>query len=216
MTRHRILLPGLFIVLFLYAGPAWSYTMDDIGTWVGQGDNEVGVIIDFNDGSGTDSFAWGYRYDDAIDLSGMSSMERSAFFTTTIMEALVDTDADLSGTPMAMGTSGHNIWSYLNYMGHEQSSSFFEPGMWYPLISTDSVITDESDWFLVDSKKLDPGDQVSWLAIGFYDGQGPVVYSDLVSEPAGSDPVPEPGTAVLLMAGILCISGLGRKKGARC
>ena len=38
-------------------------SFDDITHWVGSGANESALVIDFNDGSAVDSFAWGYRWD---------------------------------------------------------------------------------------------------------------------------------------------------------
>jgi hypothetical protein len=38
----------------------------DITHWVGSGANESALVIDFNDGSAVDSFAWGYRWDDPV------------------------------------------------------------------------------------------------------------------------------------------------------
>ena len=42
------------------AEPTEVTSLDDIKTWVGEGQNEIGVLIDF---SGCGAWAWGYRWD---------------------------------------------------------------------------------------------------------------------------------------------------------
>ena len=51
-------------VLLIAAAPAWAEpvtTLADIDFWVGQGQNESALVIDFANGS--DPVVWGYRYD---------------------------------------------------------------------------------------------------------------------------------------------------------
>ena len=38
-------------------------SMDDLLFTVGNGANHAALVIDFNDGTTTESFAWGYRWD---------------------------------------------------------------------------------------------------------------------------------------------------------
>ena len=41
----------------------FAFTADDVTFWVGSGANEAVLIVDFQDGTGTASYAWGYRFD---------------------------------------------------------------------------------------------------------------------------------------------------------
>ena len=42
------------------AEPTEVTSLDDIKTWVGEGQNEIGVLVDF---SGCGAWAWGYRWE---------------------------------------------------------------------------------------------------------------------------------------------------------
>ncbi len=44
----------------LHAAPITG--LDDIQLWYGTGTNRAGLVIDWNDGTHQDSFAWGYRW----------------------------------------------------------------------------------------------------------------------------------------------------------
>ena len=42
-----------------------------INHWVGSGANQSALVIDWNDGIGTESFVWGYRFDGAVTAETM-------------------------------------------------------------------------------------------------------------------------------------------------
>lgn len=64
MKLKSILLALTFVVGFVFgiraAEPAEVTSLDDIKSWVGEGQNEIGVLVDF---SGCGAWAWGYRWD---------------------------------------------------------------------------------------------------------------------------------------------------------
>ena len=62
-------------------------SFSDITHWAGAGANESALVIDFNDGSATDSFAWGYRWDDPVDPVVVSGAE--------MILAIADSDPNL-------------------------------------------------------------------------------------------------------------------------
>lgn len=44
-----------------------AFTFADVQTWFGSGTDSAAVIIDFNNGTDTASFVWGFRFNDSID-----------------------------------------------------------------------------------------------------------------------------------------------------
>ncbi len=65
-------------ILSILAVVAWNvasaqFTFDDIEFWIGSGVNRAAMVIDFNDGSSINSFAWGYRFDDSVTGAEMIS-----------------------------------------------------------------------------------------------------------------------------------------------
>lgn len=55
----------LCLALFLFVGNvgrADPFTLDDVKLWVGTGSNRAALIVDFKNGSGSQSFAWGFRW----------------------------------------------------------------------------------------------------------------------------------------------------------
>lgn len=61
----------------------FRFTADDVTFWVGSGTNEAVLIVDFQDGTGTSSHAWGYRFD------GTTTGE-------AILNAVADADPDFA------------------------------------------------------------------------------------------------------------------------
>lgn len=63
MKLKSILLALTFVVGFVFgiraAEPAEVTSLDDIKSWVGEGQNEIGVLVDF---CGCGAWAWGYRW----------------------------------------------------------------------------------------------------------------------------------------------------------
>lgn len=56
----------------------FRFTANDITYWVGAGANSAVLIVDFQDGSGTSSYAWGYRFDGTTDGETMLNAIASA------------------------------------------------------------------------------------------------------------------------------------------
>ena len=62
MKNTLSILVGIFAGIGA-AGAATITGADDVLFVVGTGANQASLVIDFNDGAGTESFAWGYRWD---------------------------------------------------------------------------------------------------------------------------------------------------------
>ena len=76
-------------------------TTSDLLYVVGSGANLATLVIDFNDGSGTESFAWGYRWDGEASGADM-------------LLAIAEADAGLSMVSFGDGDSGF-FFSSLTY-----------------------------------------------------------------------------------------------------
>ncbi|BBO86548.1 hypothetical protein DSCO28_71140 [Desulfosarcina ovata subsp. sediminis] len=62
MKKHlRIILTMLIIAMA--AGSAQAFTFDDIEFWVGEGENQAALVIDWQDDSLDEALVWGYRWD---------------------------------------------------------------------------------------------------------------------------------------------------------
>lgn len=60
----------LSFCLFLFAQIAFAqFTRDDIQFWIGEGESEAYLVVDFRDDSTDPSFAWGFRFNEDDDLS---------------------------------------------------------------------------------------------------------------------------------------------------
>lgn len=59
-----------------------AFSFSDVDFWIGEGDNEALLVIDWNDGNEPVSMAWGYRFDGNVTAEAM-------------MEAISETDANL-------------------------------------------------------------------------------------------------------------------------
>ncbi len=90
------------IVLFAGAGmvsSASAQVFDDIAFWVGEGSNQAGFVIDWNDGISDESLMWGFRWDGAATGADM-------------MTAIVSADARLFAhlsVPGSFGVSPYGI-----------------------------------------------------------------------------------------------------------
>lgn len=49
-----------------------AFTFADVQTWFGSGTDSAAVIIDFNNGTDTASFVWGFRFNDSIDALALA------------------------------------------------------------------------------------------------------------------------------------------------
>ncbi|HRF79496.1 MAG TPA: T9SS type A sorting domain-containing protein [Flavobacteriales bacterium] len=55
-----------------------AFTADDVQFWVGSGSNSAILVIDFQDGSATPSYAWGFRFDGSTTGEAMLNAVRAA------------------------------------------------------------------------------------------------------------------------------------------
>lgn len=86
LACNNSLTPGLYestVTVFSNAGdsvvhlsvqlswPAQAFTFDDITDWVGSGNQKAMLVIDFHSDSTIESYAWGYRFNNAQTAENM-------------------------------------------------------------------------------------------------------------------------------------------------
>lgn len=181
-------------------------TTSDLLYVVGSGANLATLVIDFNDGSGSESFAWGYRWDGQASGADM-------------LIAIAAADPGMTVQYFGTGDSGFYL-TQIDYLGHSQSNGDFVsnfdywgyyvsggfaggtlgnpdlvpgggstlPGSW---LSSPSGAGDES--FGITGRPLTDG---SWDLWSF----GP--YSETYSGGAPIAAVPEPSVTLSFIAGL--------------
>ncbi|MEM6885132.1 MAG: PEP-CTERM sorting domain-containing protein [Verrucomicrobiota bacterium] len=102
-------LVALVFSAFTIQSHAAVLQLSDVEFWVGSGSNEAGLVIDFNDGTTTESFAWGYRWDGTASGADM-------------LLAVVAADSQLSLTSSGTGSSGFFL-SQIGYFDGVDSHS---------------------------------------------------------------------------------------------
>jgi len=103
----------------------FRFTTDDVTFWTGSGANEAVLIVDFQDGTGTSSFAWGYRFDGTTTGEDMLNAVADADpnFAITVGSGLLgdityNSHAGIGSNPNWWGTwSGTNLGNWYMNMG---------------------------------------------------------------------------------------------------
>ncbi|MEM9080969.1 MAG: PEP-CTERM sorting domain-containing protein [Verrucomicrobiota bacterium] len=200
--------------------------LGDLISVVGSGSNFAGLVIDFNDGLSTESFAWGYRWDGAASGEDMlvailsADPNLSIDSTSFIQEISYFDGVDLHVQASDFGV-GALSWGYYvagGFSGDDQSTM---PGG-NPIAVGGGGTSLPSSWTIANSGPSgldffgDPGrvlEDGSWDAwsFGSYD---PNTFAHLVAPgpelPTAAVIVPEP-SGVLLSAFAL-VGGLLRRR----
>lgn len=103
----------------------FQFTASDVTYWVGTGMNSAVLVIDFQDGSGTDSYAWGYRFDGTTDGQTMMNAIAAAdpLLEVVIVGGFLNditygTHAGIGGSPAFWSTwSATNLGNWSMNMG---------------------------------------------------------------------------------------------------
>jgi hypothetical protein len=102
----------LFLLLVVNTSYA-QFTASDVVFWVGQGDSEAVLVIDFRDGTSDPSYAWGYRFNAADEK--------------TFGDMMLAIDAAEPNLTVATGYGG----AFLNDVIYNQHSQLAgEPDWW--------------------------------------------------------------------------------------
>lgn len=87
-----------------------GFTADDVLFWTGSGSNTALLVIDFQDGSATSSYAWGHRFDGSTTGEAMLNAVLAA---DPALEAVISTGflSDVTYGPHAGIGGAPNWWS---------------------------------------------------------------------------------------------------------
>ncbi len=193
-----------------------AFTFNDIDFWVGSGDSQAALVIDWNDGATTTSYAWGYRWDSAESRTGadlfldvveadprLTSANRggeSSLFLTGI-----SFDPDATGSIVALSQAQPDVFvpdepfPFFNYFVNNEV--FNDPD---DFANNSHVLPPNGEPYAADA----PGTWISSstgpsgrpLANGSYDGWSFGVFGTLApGEPLAASAVPEPSSAILAL-----------------
>ncbi len=186
---------ALGAVLFGFASASRAEMFDSLQLegWYGEGVNKAVLVVDFSPSDG-DSFAFGLRFGDAADetITGFEMLQRvrtgtsNAFnFASTywgvelgnMIDEMWYTDPETSVLYDAAYDWPNTWWSY--WLSDDAGSTWQLP------------MIDPDHWLSADTRLVGNNDTDGWLA---------KPGDDATSLPVA--PVPEPGTLVLVAAGI--------------
>lgn len=171
-------------------------SFDDITYWVGSGSNRAALVIDWNDGSTTESYAWGFRWNGTA--TGADMLRAIAgFIGTNTTPATPDGTGDPALTLFIQTFPGfgETVFQW-NYLEHAQGG--FEPdaaGFWgYYVADGSSAFPDE--WAFAETgmedRQLSNNDWDGWSWAPDFDSAPP-------DQPVAA--VPEPSVLVLFALG---------------
>ncbi len=214
-TLAALALASATTLTSLTAAPITGF--DDISLWYGSGSNEAALVIDWNDGSAQDSFAWGFRWNGVATGEDMFRVIAGALAEANSPAvpgpAIPDGNGDSAlalfirvfdfaspGDPPALFPSVDRI-TYQEPGGpfHDQNGDGFNDGFW-------SYWNDEGGGDYPDSWAAgDTGFADRTLANGSWDAFSFVPGFDGVPPSAAVAAVPEPSTIFLLAGALLTL-----------
>lgn len=117
-----------------------AFTLADVQTWFGTGTDSAAVIIDFNNGTDTASFVWGFRFNDSIDALALvdSIAANDAMLTINSGGAF----NGISYKNLSAGPSALNDWyawtatNWGNWDLHYSTSNAVKGGQMLALVHT--------------------------------------------------------------------------------
>lgn len=119
-----------------------TFTAANVDYWIGTGANETVFVVDFNDGTTTECWAWGYRYDGtttALDMM-MDIADNDAYLQLNLgggflNDITYNTQSGIAGTPLYWNTvSGTNLSDWTPNMG---LTTTLADGDWFGCTYTD-------------------------------------------------------------------------------
>lgn len=190
---------GLAAALFLLTVPVQAFTSSDVDFWVGTGEQEAVLVVDWKSGGEPQSLAWGFRWDgeatgrtmmDAITGADPRFFEESGFGGGTVYGLGYDLDGD--GGSFVPSTDGSDTGFATDEDDH-YAEGWLSAGFWSYWVSEDGV-----DWGFsglgIASRVLSDGDWDGW-------SWAPGFASAVPSVPTAAAPIPEPSALSLLLVG---------------
>lgn len=169
-----------------------NLTFDHFTTWIGDGSNQAGLLIDWNDGSDHRWHAWGYRWDGELHVIDMLKAISQSWLTVDWVVAEIELH---SGSGAATGLDSvfrlHSSWGHAvdSFAYGDHFNAGFEVGAnGYWSLYTRSESSGTWNYGMSGVDEL-------WLADGqWYGFSWAADFNDTA-------PVPEPATMALLAAG---------------
>lgn len=161
---------------FLITNVSAQFTMDDVQFWIGSGPDSSVLVVDFKDGVEDSSYAWGFIYDAADDvtfadmLGEIAGAEPNFDFTAPggfLNNLTFNTHAGLGGSPDYWSTwSGTDLASMTMNAG---ISEVLENGRWLGLsygFSNPEAQQPATPWAAYSSLWFDADDVDFWVGSG--------------------------------------------------
>lgn len=222
MTLHRIkhaALAAIAAIALLSSAHAAAITsLSDIQYWVGSGSNQAGVVIDWNDATGTHSYAWGYRWNGTATGEDMLKAIVGAIgystYPATPGAAAPDGNGDIALTLYIQSYSFGDAIYQLDYLSHSEGGFDAGSAGYWSYYVADSSSSLPSAWT---SSGVGMGDRV--LSNNSWDGWSWAAdFNDVLpATPVAASvaPVPEPATIALFTLGGLALLARRRSRHAR-
>jgi hypothetical protein len=210
LLRKHLVASTLALVALTFTLTAAPITgFDDIQLWTGTGSNRAGLVIDWNDGTTQDSFAWGYRWSGSAtgeDLfraiaGALAESQSSLPFGPPVSDGVGDPALSLFIRNFSFGPSVDRV-AYLEPGGpaHDQDSANFNNGFWSYWLD-EGTGTYPDTWT---SSMVGFGDRT--LADGSWDAFSYVPDFNGVPPSAAIAAIPEPRTIGLLLLALATIA----------
>ena len=201
MKLHRYALAAFAALTLSTAAHAAAIvnSFSDIQYWVGSGSSQAALVIDWADGTGTGSFAWGFRWNGTATGEDMLRAIAGAIGTNTTT-ATADGTGDPALTLYTQFFSGFGNAVYqLDYQDHAAGGFETDSAGYWAYFTADNTASLPTSWT---SSLVGMGDRT--LANNSWDGWA--WDEDFAfPEPAPSQPfaaaVPEPSVLALVALG---------------
>lgn len=136
--KHFFISSLLWLAMAMPFSAFAQFSMDDIAFWVGSGSKSAVLVIDFNDGTNPQSFAWGYRFDGT---------------SVTAEDMIADIDSVDNALSMVVMSGFVSDINYLSHAGIGGSPDYFatftgdgDSSNWVMNMGSSEILSD-SMWF---------------------------------------------------------------------
>jgi hypothetical protein len=232
----RWILCALMLVASAGRIEAGYIDFSDIKVWVGSGSNQAGFVVDWNNGSTTQSLAWGYRWDGVATgedmIRAIAAANVGLYATVGYFDGLgyaifgLGFDANQNGifgvSPSLTFVNGIATQSRDNEIVDGRTvtdtGDFYAEGWWegywsYWVPSSEP----NGDWSYsgwgASSRKLEDGTWDGWSFMRFEDGWGEAPETPTpATSPGTASPVPVPAGWILLLTATPILAFTRRKR----
>lgn len=197
---------------------AQMFNFSDIQNWTGTGSNQAALVIDWNDGKGPESLAWGYRWNgNATGLQMFQAIDaadpRLVLFVQDDNGPVtygIGYDLNNNGGTFTPGQLGVDENGSASDPGDHYAEGFFTKYWAYYVTDAGSPYGGAGTWSFSDfgfgSRNLVSG---SWDGYSISDSNFDAPLPDL---PTAAAPAPEPSTLAVMLVGSAAVWVLVRRR----